>query len=56
MEFASSSLVNQMAAALGANVSTNGSTLWPIVLIVIGIPLTFYILHKIIGLFTRHIK
>jgi len=56
MQFASSTDVNNLATVLGSNVTTGVSSLWAILVIVVGIPLTFYIIHKIIGLFTRHAK
>lgn len=56
MEFASSTLIQGVATTLGANVTAGTSNLWPIMLIVVGIPLTFYVIHKIIGLFTRHTR
>jgi hypothetical protein len=56
MIFASTTDIEGVASALGANVTTGVSNLWPILLIVVGIPLTFYVIHKIIGLFTRHAK
>jgi len=56
MQFASSTDISGVASALGANVTAGVSNLWPILLVVVGIPLTFYVIHKIIGLFTRHTK
>lgn len=56
MQFASTTDIAGVATTLGANVTTGVSNLWPIMLIVVGIPLTFYVIHKIIGLFTRHTK
>lgn len=51
MDFIASSTVNAAAAALGAQVSTNIDSVWPLLLIAVGIPLAFYITHKIMGLF-----
>lgn len=56
MQFASSTDINGVAAALGANVTSGVSNLWPLLLIVVGIPLTFYVINKIIGLFTKHTR
>ncbi|MFA5299939.1 MAG: hypothetical protein WC389_17270 [Lutibacter sp.] len=56
MEFASSTLISGVATALGANVTAGTSNLWPIMLIIVGIPLTFYVINKIIGLFTKHAR
>jgi hypothetical protein len=56
MEFASSTDINGVATALGANVTSGVSNLWPLMLIVVGIPLTFYVINKIIGLFTKHTR
>jgi len=56
MEFASSTDIAGVASALGANVTAGVSNLWPLMLIVVGIPLTFYVISKIIGLFTKHTR
>lgn len=56
MEFASSTDIGQVASVLGANVTAGVSNLWPLMLIVVGIPLTFYVINKIIGLFTKHTR
>lgn len=56
MEFASSTDIAQVASVLGSNVTTGVSNLWPIMLIIVGIPLTFYVINKIIGLFTKHTR
>lgn len=56
MEFASSTDIGQVTSVLGANVTAGVSNLWPLMLIVVGIPLTFYVINKIIGLFTKHTR
>jgi hypothetical protein len=56
MEFASSTDIAEVASVLGSNVTTGVSNLWPIMLIIVGIPLTFYVINKIIGLFTKHTR
>lgn len=56
MEFASSTDIAGVAGVLGSNVTTGVSNLWPIMLIIVGIPLTFYVINKIIGLFTKHTR
>jgi hypothetical protein len=56
MQLASSTDLTGLATALGANVSSGVSSLWPVLLIVVGIVLTFYVINKIISLFTRHTK
>jgi hypothetical protein len=56
MQFASTTDLSNLATALGANVVNGVSSLWPVLVIVVGIILTFYVIHKIIGLFTRHTK
>ena len=53
MEFISSSTLTNLPAELGSAVSDNVDTLWPIVLIVVSIPLAFYVLKKVIGLFPK---
>lgn len=56
MIFASSTDISGVATALGANVTAGVSNLWPLMLIVVGIPLTFYVINRIISLFTKHAK
>lgn len=53
MDFISSTTINAAAAALGTNVTTNVESVWPLVLLAVSIPLAFYVLHRIIGLFPR---
>jgi len=51
MELISSTTVNAASAALAANVSTNIDSVWVLVLLAVSIPLGFYILHRVMGLF-----
>ena len=53
MQFASTTDITGTAAALGSNVTAGVSNLWPLLLIIVGIPLTFYVLKRIIGLFPK---
>lgn len=50
MELASSTLLESFATDMGANVSSAVSSLWPILLVVGGVPFAFYVLRKIIAL------
>jgi hypothetical protein len=43
-------------AAVGTQAALVMSTYWPIVAVALGLPLGFYIVHKVIGLITRHAK
>ncbi|MFA5359291.1 MAG: hypothetical protein WC310_05780 [Patescibacteria group bacterium] len=43
-------------AAIGTQASGVMSTYWPVVAVAIGLPLGFYIVHKLIGIVTRHAK
>lgn len=51
MDFISSTTVNAAATALGTNVTTNVESVWGLVVLAISIPLAFYVLGRIIGLF-----
>ena len=51
MDLISSTTVNAAAAALGTNVTTTIDSVWVLVLLAISIPLGFYILHRVMGLF-----
>lgn len=53
MDFISAGTVSGAAAALGANVTTNVDSVWPLALLAVSIPVAFYILHRIIGLFPK---
>lgn len=50
MTLASSTQLASFGADMGANVSTAVGSLWPILLVVAGVPFAFYILRKIIAL------
>lgn len=50
MELASSTLLASFATDMGANVSDAVSSLWPILLVVAGVPFAFYVIRKIISL------
>ena len=51
MELVSSTTVNAAAAALATNVTTNIDSVWVLVLLALSIPLAFYIIGRVIGLF-----
>jgi hypothetical protein len=54
MELISSTTVNAAAAALAVNVQSTVDSVWILVLIALSIPLGFYIIHRVIGLFPGH--
>jgi len=54
MILVSSSTVNAAAAALATNVQTNIDSFWVLALLAVSIPLAFYIVGRIIGLFPGH--
>jgi hypothetical protein len=43
-------------AAVGTQASAVMTAYWPIVAVALGLPLGFYIVHKVIGLITRHAR
>jgi hypothetical protein len=43
-------------AAVGTQASAVMTAYWPVVAVAIGLPLGFYIVHKVIGLVTRHAR
>lgn len=51
MELVSSTTVAAAAAALQTNVADNIDSVWVLVLLALSIPLAFYIIHRVIGLF-----
>lgn len=46
-------LPDTAVADLTANISTLTSDLWVVIALVIGIPLAFYVIKKVIGLFPK---
>lgn len=50
MELIASGTVASFATDMGANVSSAVTSLWPILLVVAGVPFAFYVLRKIIAL------
>jgi hypothetical protein len=51
MEFLGSSTVATVATDLSANVSSGVESVWPIALLAVSIPVSFYILRRLKGLF-----
>ena len=51
MDLISSTTVAGLPAALGAATSANVDSLFPVVVIAVGITLAFYVLGRVIGLF-----
>ncbi len=51
MELISSSTVTDLIANVSSGVTTTGANLWVIVALAVSIPLTFYVIGKVIGLF-----
>jgi len=56
MELIASTSVTSMIASVGTGVSDTLGSLLPIVAIAVAIPLTFYAIHKIMGLFPKKRK
>ena len=53
MELVSTATLATFASDLTANVADSVDSVWVIALVVIAIPLAFYILRKVIGLFPK---
>lgn len=53
MEFISSSTLVTFASDLSANVVDSIDSLWVVALLALSIPLTFYIVKRVIGLFPK---
>ncbi len=53
MELIASGTVTTLLANVSDGVTTTGSTLWVIVALAVSIPLTFYVIHKVMGLFPK---
>jgi len=51
MDLISSTTVNAASAALATNTQTSIDSVWVLVLVALSIPLAFYIIHRVIGLF-----
>jgi len=53
MELISTGTVATLASDLGANVASSIGSVWVIGLLAISIPLTFYIVKRIMGMFSK---
>lgn len=53
MDFISSSTVAAAGTTLGTYVTANVESVFTLVLLAVSIPLGFYVLHQIIGLFPK---
>jgi len=51
MELIASGTVTTLLANVSSGVTATGATLWVIVALAVSIPLTFYVIHKVMGLF-----
>lgn len=51
MDLISSATSSSLVASVGTAVQQTGANLWTIVAVAVAIPLTFYVIHRIIGLF-----
>jgi len=51
MDLISLATSTSLVASVGSAVQTTGTNLWVIVAVAVAIPLTFYVIHRIIGLF-----
>ena len=53
MELISSSTLSTLVADLSANVSSAVDSVWVVALLAVSIPLAFYIIRRVIGLFPK---
>jgi hypothetical protein len=53
MELIASGTVTTLLANVSSGVTSTGSTLWVIVALAVSIPLTFYVIHAVMGLFPK---
>jgi hypothetical protein len=53
MELISTGTVTTLLANVSSGVTSTGNTLWVIVALAVSIPLTFYVIHKVMGLFPK---
>jgi len=56
MELIASGTVTTLLANVATATTSTGATLWPVAAVVIGILLAFYVIRKVVGLFSRHTK
>ena len=54
MQLISSSTIDAAAAALAVNVNSTIDSVWVLVLLALSIPLGFYIIHRVMGMFPGH--
>lgn len=53
MEFLSSTTLAAAVGNIGQAVKTTTDNVWVLVVVAIAIPLAFYVLHRVIGLFPK---
>jgi hypothetical protein len=53
MELIASGTVTTLLASVASGVTDTGATLWAIVALAVAIPLTFYVIHQVMGLFPK---
>jgi hypothetical protein len=53
MELIASGTVTTLLANVSSGVTDTGATLWVIVALAVSIPLTFYVIHQVMGLFPK---
>jgi len=53
MELIASGTVTTLLAGVAAGVTDTGANLWAIAAVAVSIPLAFYVIHKVMGLFPK---
>lgn len=53
MELIASGTVTTLLAGVGTAVASTGDTLWAIAAVAVAIPLAFYVIHRVMGLFPK---
>lgn len=53
MELIASGTVTTLLANVASGVTSTGANLWVIVALAVSIPLTFYVIHAVMGLFPK---
>jgi len=51
MELIAPADVTTLLGNVSTGITTTGASLWAVVAVAVAIPLTFYVIHKIMGLF-----
>jgi len=51
MELIASGTVTTLLAGVASGVTSTGATLWAVAAVAVSIPLAFYVIHRVMGLF-----